>query len=291
MDARGGRILEFLKENSHLDLEVPDIAFNVKKSEKTVEAALKKFQQKGLVTARQNEFGRVYWYALPSAPITKILQTEELLPKSSGTETAGDDDEAVDLFSLPKKETRTASPAEKNDDQPVKNASRKTRTVKTPAKPQTDETAVKPKIEKTAAKPPETAVMEPTFEPAPPVEAPVVENKFVDVEEIPATKNGSGVLLQVAGLLVAVIAVILSINAIGRGGRITKQLSAVEKSIPKDVVATADLQTVKEQVAGIAALEEKITALTTVVDSLSNEIVKINEAKVKPVRRSTRRRR
>ena len=84
MDARGGKILEFLKENSHLDLEVPDIAFNVKKSEKTVEAALKKFQQKGLVTSRQNEFGRVYWYALPSAPITKILKTGDLLPQPPG---------------------------------------------------------------------------------------------------------------------------------------------------------------------------------------------------------------
>jgi len=291
VDARGGRILEFLKENSHLDLEVPDIAFNVKKSEKTVEAALKKFQQKGLVTARQNEFGRVYWYALPSAPITKILQTEELLPKSSGSESDPDDDEAVDLFSLPKEETKAASPAKKNEDKPAKTALRKTRTVKTAAKPQADETAVKPKIEKPAAKPPETAVVEPTFEPAPPVETPVADNKFVDVEDIPAARNGSGALLQVAVLLVAVIAVILSINAIGRGGRITKQLAAVEKSIPKDVVATADLQTVKEQVAGIAALEEKITALTTVVDSLSNEIVKINEAKAKPVRRSTRRRR
>ena len=114
MDARGGKILEFLKEHSHLDLEVPDIAFNVKKSEKTVEAALKKFQQKGLVTARQNEFGRVYWYALPSAPITRVLQAGELLPESSDAESGADDDEAVDLFSLPQSAPDTA-PAEPVD--------------------------------------------------------------------------------------------------------------------------------------------------------------------------------
>lgn len=70
VDVTGGKVLDYLRENSQLDLEAPDIAFNVKKSEKTVEAALLKLQRRGLVTSRQNEHGRVYWYALPSAPIT-----------------------------------------------------------------------------------------------------------------------------------------------------------------------------------------------------------------------------
>ncbi len=78
METRTERILEFLKENTDNDFEVSDIAFNVKRSEKTVEAALKKLKEKGLVTSRQNENGRVFWYALPSAPITGSFKKEEV---------------------------------------------------------------------------------------------------------------------------------------------------------------------------------------------------------------------
>ena len=280
MDARGGRILEFLKENSHLDLEVPDIAFNVKKSEKTVEAALKKYQQKGLVTARQNEFGRVYWYALPSAPITRVLKTEELLPESSGDEPGADADEAVDLFSLPKKETKSATAAEETEGKPAGTTRRKSRTVK-------------PVAGKPATKPPETDAMEPTFEPAEPAnDVSAGENGFNDGDPVATGKGrSSGTLMNAVVLVVAAVALIVGLSANGRTGRILKQLATVEKSIPKDVVGTADLQTVKEQVAGMAALEKKVTTLTATVDSLSNEIVKINEARAKPRRRTTRRRR
>ncbi len=284
MDARGGKILEFLKENSHLDLEVADIAFNVKKSEKTVEAALKKFQQKGLVTARQNEFGRVYWYALPSAPITKILQAEELLPKTPVAAPAEDDEEAVDLFSLPKAPPAGKPVAAKKTEKPATATRRKPRTVKQASKAEVEEVT----IEKSGDTIPDT-----TFEPAPQVDSVEETPSFeAAAEELPVR---SAPALQIPVLVagaVAVLAVIIGVNALGRGGKLEKKIAAVEQTIPKDVATSAELMEVKTQLGGIAALEEKVTTLSGLMDSLSNEIVKINEEKAKkPVYRRKRRRR
>ena len=283
MDARGGKILEFLKENSHLDLEVPDIAFNVKKSEKTVEAALKKFQQKGLVTARQNEFGRVYWYALPSAPITKILQADELLPKTPEAASAEDDDEAVDLFSLPKAPPVSKPAVDKKEEKPATSTRRKPRTVKTVPKAEVEEVT----IEKN-----ESITADTAFEPAPKIDSVEESPSFEEaVDEVPVRSvNALRIPVLVAGA-VAVLAVIIGVNALGRGGKLEKKIAAVEQTIPKDVATSAELIEVKSQLSGIAALEEKVTTLSGLVDSLSNEIVKINEEKTKkPVYRKRKRR-
>ena len=144
MEARGGKILEFLKENSHLDLEVPDIAFNVKKSEKTVEAALQKLQQKGLVTARQNEYGRVYWYALPSAPETKTIKPAEVssLKESTMSQVERSDDE-VDLSDLQKADAPSAKKSRKSVSPPPAPPKKKAAAPVSPAAPDQEASLVK----------------------------------------------------------------------------------------------------------------------------------------------------
>lgn len=278
MDARGGKILEFLKENSHLDLEIPDIAFNVKKSERTVEAALKKFQLKGLVTARQNEFGRVYWYALPSAPITKILKAEELLAPDPEKE-SGDDDEAIDLASLPKskpkpKKSRSTSPH------------KKTATTKSTSAPETV---------KMPAVPPQEVAEEATFEPGPvvePVPEPVtIEEVEEERFEAPVEKTASGLPLQVGVGIVALLAVILGFTGMKRGGKLSDKIATVEKAIPTDVVASAELKALQEQVAGMAVFEEKLDSLTVKVDSLTSELTKLTQKKTVRRRRTSHRKR
>lgn len=100
MEKSTRRIIAYLTENGNLDLEVPDLAFHLKQSEKSVEANLKKLAQRGLVTARQNEFGRVYWYALPSSGDVKSAGLEtvtlNVLPQQA-------DEDEVDIADLQKK--------------------------------------------------------------------------------------------------------------------------------------------------------------------------------------------
>lgn len=287
MDARGGKILEFLKENSHLDLEIPDIAFNVKKSERTVEAALKKFQLKGLVTARQNEFGRVYWYALPSAPITKILKAEELLAPDPEKE-SGDDDEAIDLASLPKskpkpKKSRSTSPRKKTAT--TQSASRNVSKDKSTSAPETV---------KMPAVPPQEVAEEATFEPAPvgePVPEPVtIEEVEEERFEAPVKKTASGLPLQVTVGIVALLAVILGFTGMKRGDNLSDKIATVEKAIPTDVVASAELKALQDQVAGMAVFEEKLDSLTVKVDSLTGKLSELTKKKTVRRRRTRRRR-
>ncbi|NLG16983.1 MAG: hypothetical protein GX556_06580 [Fibrobacter sp.] len=68
MDIHSKKILSFLKRNSNLDLEVPDIAFHLKLDENFVQNFLNSLYQKGFVTAKQNKQGRVYWYAVEEPP-------------------------------------------------------------------------------------------------------------------------------------------------------------------------------------------------------------------------------
>jgi hypothetical protein len=291
VEARGGKILEFLKENRHLDLEIPDIAFNVKKSEKTVETALKKFQQQGLVTARQNEFGRAYWYALPSASATGTIKAVEPVRPPETVAAVADNDE-VDLFSLPKAEPPPA-PAKRR-------RSVKKQTV--PVKKTGKTAAVK------APEPTQPVEPPPAFipEPEPVVEAVSDDSKPDAPDEQPAEiavmeePEGDEMKLPVkaGGFLPVVAAVtlvgLISLIALVRSGGATKKIEAMGKTIPRDVVLITDFKPVQEQAAKIDALEAKVAVLAAKVDSLSGELAKAEALKTPPkkhVRRPVRRRR
>lgn len=112
MEKSIGKIIAYLMENRHLDLEAPDIAFHLKQSEKSVEVTLKKLAQQGLVTARQNEYGRVYWYALPSSGDTTSASIGTVTSKALPRQTIEDE---VDIADLQKK----TPPVDLFDDEPA----------------------------------------------------------------------------------------------------------------------------------------------------------------------------
>lgn len=84
MDPLVKRILIFLRKNSHLDLEIPDIAFHLKINEPIVQHSLKLLYRNKLVTAKKNEYGRVFWYAVSGESKTQAHESEntENLPKT-----------------------------------------------------------------------------------------------------------------------------------------------------------------------------------------------------------------
>ena len=103
MDSHSKKILSFLRKNSNLDLEIPDISFHLKMDEHLVQNFLNTLYQQELITARQNERGRVYWYALdekplplPKPPIPKAMAVSAPLPVS--TPTIIDDDDKFDAL-------------------------------------------------------------------------------------------------------------------------------------------------------------------------------------------------
>jgi predicted transcriptional regulator len=65
MDATVQKIITFLTRNAHLDCEIPDIAFHLKLDEQQVQQTLNELYEKGVVTLRQNQYGRTYWYFVP----------------------------------------------------------------------------------------------------------------------------------------------------------------------------------------------------------------------------------
>jgi hypothetical protein len=310
VDARGGgKIIEFLRENSHLDLEVPDIAFNVKKSERTVEAALKKFQQKGLVTARQNEYGRVYWYALPSAPATKTFRVEELTSqKKERKKSSGDDlEDEVDLSELTGKST-DAKVEVKNEEPPVAAGKAKKAAAKKPAarkKTGRAKKAVKkepvPKVSETT--PPEKAADSGLSEeksemeiynmakPEKPVPAPDDLGEEVDLEalsgkkpepqapppaaedddEVPVAKTPS--ISAMSSILVALFAVgLLSVGGLLKSNGFKGRIMALETAMPKDVVANKDFQVLEDRVAKVEEMENRMAAMATEIDSLKTKV-------------------
>jgi DNA-binding transcriptional ArsR family regulator len=325
LESRGGKILEFLRENSHLDLEVPDIAFNVKKSEKTVEAALKKFQQKGLVTARQNEYGRVYWYALPSAPITKTFKLEDLQASKGDTspvkESSADDE--VDLSELtsisnaqPKadpKEEKPESPkkARKKTVKPKKKTAPKKAEVEMPA-PEFEKKKEVPNAEKAqeefnledaadfdSAPPP--AGKDPVTEPTPELEfesepepqtdsAPVPEPMDDTDEAFSPTQNGNKTPAPAPTLLIIFVLGIISIGSLIKGCGTSGKLHALESAIPKDVVVQNDLEDIQTlHAAEMAVLEKKLEAMTSQLDNLKVKVDSLAAA-VTPKKKVTKRR-
>lgn len=91
------KIITFLTRNAHLDVEVPDIAFHLKLDEKIVQSNLDTLLDMGIVSVKQNQYGRTYWYYVPQRStmpfetmITKVpdelsesIETESQIYKSS----------------------------------------------------------------------------------------------------------------------------------------------------------------------------------------------------------------
>jgi predicted DNA-binding transcriptional regulator len=94
MDIHSKRILNLIKKNSNLDLDISDIAFHLKLDEQFVQNFLQNLARKGYVTARQNQHGRVYWYAVAEPP--KEVKEEEIstFEKDSG-KTSDDEFDAL----------------------------------------------------------------------------------------------------------------------------------------------------------------------------------------------------
>ncbi len=292
METRGGKILEYLKENSHLDLEVPDIAFNVKKSEKTVEVALQKLQQKGLVTARQNEYGRVYWYALPSAPATRTIKLEDVAPPKESSvqkiDKAADEVDVSDLQPQPvpvgrksKKTVAEAAPSVKSKEatppatvpaQP--SVSFKPKGVKISESPGSPASPTMPKAPPAAITAPkiDPAPAEPDIEFAP---KPASKDNGVAAPE-PRLKSLSPIVIAMT--IIALFCMIALVRTCGPTGKI-KALEAQSKNF----VTSTDFKTVKDQAAKITEAEAKIAALTAQVDSLKGVTRQLIDASKKPV--------
>ena len=313
MEGRGGKVFEYLKENSNLDLEVPDIAFNVKKSEKTVEAALLKLQQKGLVTARQNEFGRVYWYALPSAPETKSFKFDDIAsPKENSVKKNDSMDEEVDLSELTAKEPPPA---------PVKKKGKKTAeppatdlfeaTIPPPGKtakisvvsaspsprqaaplspapaPKVDETA-QPKAAapvKTPPPPPPTSSFEDMADFDAKKSAPAsVKPYSVEDTQPTASAGRSDVNARItAALAVAAAAMLIAIVAYFGGMGASSKALTLQAANAKKFVTVEEFAAVKAEAAKAAQLEAKVAALAAQVENLKMQIAQPVEPVKKPL--------
>ena len=97
---------------------------------------------------------------------------------------------------------------------------------------------------------------------------------------------------KVPPVMIAVLVVgFISIAALMKSCGSTGKIEEVKAAIPTDVVASKDLQAVKEQVSAVDELEKKITAMSTEIDSLKKEVENLVEAsKKKPVPRRKKKR-
>lgn len=271
VDARGGKVLDFLKENNHLDLEVPDIAFSVKKSEKTVEAALLKLKSRGLVTARQNEYGRVYWYALPLAPITKTFTIDELQACSSDKPDSSSvlsDNEKVDICALHLQSK--VNPEDIYMESRRGNVENKSST--TSFLPQQNTSPIKSIND--------TTQQETTHDP-------VTEysNKLddQDTDWVKHVTNNTSPKRYNLLILIPVVAIfaVLSTVALVKGINNGMLIEQVKNSIPKDVATSAELADIQEDIGNIKKLEQTISILMVQIDSLKadTELLKKNTEK------------
>jgi DNA-binding MarR family transcriptional regulator len=84
------KIITFLTRNAHLDVEVPDIAFHLKLDEKIVKSNLDALLEMDIVSMKQNQYGRTYWYYVPQRSTmpfeTMITKVPEELSESIETE-------------------------------------------------------------------------------------------------------------------------------------------------------------------------------------------------------------
>ncbi len=298
VETRGGKILEFLRENNQLDLEVPDIAFNVKKSEKTVEAALKKYQLKGLVTARQNEYGRVYWYALPSAPETKVIApVKKSASRPAGTEGTENREDEADLSDLgvsaiPEAGKSAIAPGPTRPG--TSSRGKKTKITPLPKTSAQSGDTSRPGIAGQPQTPPPSGTGQPLRPAIPaqpgavPVPAPPPETEAAIMEKWEPDKVSDPVTddfimkkmkpaIPAALIGIATVTLISLVSLVKSCGS-TDQIRALETRIPTDVVKAAELKPVKEESAKIAGLEKKISTLTVEMENLKKELAQLAEA-------------
>jgi predicted transcriptional regulator len=265
VDARGGKLLEFLKENNHLDLEVPDIAFSVKKSEKTVEAALQKLQQKGLVTARQNEYGRVYWYALPSAPITRSFKLDELKPiKESVKKNRNEVDDEIDLSELQSasslqnsnKMQNNASDAIVTSGDTIKMSTDLSKYDSLPKSSQNESIDLKTDTVINGG----TSTINKSVLPV---------NHKSDTEENtdfePSRQRFNYSLLTLPAIIIVGL---ISLSALIRSCNLATKMKMVESAIPKDVVSVSELNNLKSEMHKIDEMEKRIATFSGEIDSV-----------------------
>jgi len=288
VDVTGGKVLEYLRENSRLDLEAPDIAFNVRKSEKTVEAALLKLERRGLVTSRQNEHGRVYWYALPSAPITKAFtidddvqpQEENHVNQSDMNEDEVDLSELTELSKPAAAKSAKAGTKRKND-----KGSRQGRD-------ETSDSAVASsdygtKGERSAvASSAEQDDYEDKFDSSPSAIA------KVRLLELLSSERGFRVILIAAVVVVGLIGIIALIRVGNANARVEKVDAASKMFVTENKLEpyAALLEKSGAMERDIAGLKGRVDSLSTVIEKLSEQQQDQQAAtKVKP--RKTYRRR
>jgi len=91
------RIVSYLHSNDSVDLDESTIALELHLDETFVHTALTELYREGMVTARQNEFGKVYWYAIADAVI-KMGTTKTTLEKGGAMQNRIPDDNAWDAL-------------------------------------------------------------------------------------------------------------------------------------------------------------------------------------------------
>ena len=70
------KILGYLKKNTHKDIEIADVAFQMHSEEQAVQQLFNDLYRQGLVSARQSVEGRIYWYAVNSSGVTPSNEKE-----------------------------------------------------------------------------------------------------------------------------------------------------------------------------------------------------------------------
>lgn len=92
MEQTQHKIITFLTRNAHLDVEMPDIAFHLKLDEKAVQSTLDSLLEMGIVSVKQNQYGRTYWYYVPQRSTmpfeTMITKIPEELSESIENQSA-----------------------------------------------------------------------------------------------------------------------------------------------------------------------------------------------------------
>lgn len=245
------KILDFLKENPHLDLEISDIAFNLKRSEKSVEIALKKLQEKGLVTNRKSENGHIYWYALPTAPITKTIKIENVSPSTSKVSSilSTESKEEIEKETIPDLVSEMNKIKKKGEKNKISTAEEELQKNKNYSREEKE-----------------------NLSPAPVEE--IKRNRIsffkkYELSKIPISYLGIGIFVAV--LIVFFLNVIILIKFAG----ISKNINTIISILSKEIVTSSDLNNVvKEFTEKLGGVEEKILTLNTQVDSLKHQIQK-----------------
>lgn len=246
------KVLDFLKENPNLDLEISDIAFNLKRSEKSVETALKKLLEKGLVTSRKSEEDRVYWYALPSAPITKTIKIENtsIPTPTSNISTAASSESKEEI----EKET---IPDLRSELEKIKNTQNKKAISSAEDESQVKQKDLSFEKDRTQMEDGKT-------------------KKQIGISSLKSVSSKISLPHLVIGIFLAVLLVfLLNIIILIKFASVSKNINIIKSVLSKEIVTSSDLnKVVKDFTEKIGSVEEKVSILNSQVDSLRNQIQK-----------------